>query len=318
VDIVVVVVGLSGLGQPLDSTWVHRPELFADLSGLSLGEPVTPSALVKLLTNPRGGLKSIPAGARRIVLLNQAEIAERQSAANHLVKPLLSNYHAVLVAALAVKELPLAGRQDLSLHDRGPVIVVREPVAGIILAAGSSSRLGGAKQVLLWRGQPLVRHVAIAALAAGLSPVIIVTGSMSSQVEAAVSGLPIALAYNPAWQAGQSTSLVAGLQFLPPETGSVIFLLADQPQVPANLLQALVDLHAETLSPLVAPQVQGRRANPVLFDRQTFPDLLTLSGDVGGRALFSHYNVAWLPWHDTGLILDVDTPEDYQRLLELE
>ena len=59
-----------------------------------------------------------------------------------------------------------------------------------------------------------------------------------------------------------------------------------------------------------------QRANPVLFDRVTFPDLLTLEGDVGGRAIFSKYQVEYLPWHDDRLLLDVDKPEDYQRLIE--
>jgi molybdenum cofactor cytidylyltransferase len=61
--------------------------------------------------------------------------------------------------------------------------------------------------------------------------------------------------------------------------------------------------------------VDGKRANPVLFDRSTFADLRSISGDVGGRALFSKYPVEWLPWNDTLLLMDVDTPADYQNLL---
>jgi molybdenum cofactor cytidylyltransferase len=84
------------------------------------------------------------------------------------------------------------------------------------------------------------------------------------------------------------------------------------------LLRSLVDLHASTLAPLAAPMVDGRRANPVLFDRRTFPDLLALEGDTGGRSLFSKYQPVWLPWLDSSLVLDVDTQEDYERLLALE
>ena len=61
--------------------------------------------------------------------------------------------------------------------------------------------------------------------------------------------------------------------------------------------------------------VIDRRANPVLFDRATFSDLLTLEGDVGGRAVFHKHRVEYLPWHDDRLLLDVDTPEMYQRLI---
>ena len=97
--------------------------------------------------------------------------------------------------------------------------------------------------------------------------------------------------------------------------GGAIFLLADQPQITPSVIRALVEKHAEGLYPIVAPMVLDRRANPVLFDRATFSDLTTLEGDVGGRAIFHKYRVEYLPWHDDSLLLDVDTPEHYQRLI---
>jgi molybdenum cofactor cytidylyltransferase len=80
-----------------------------------------------------------------------------------------------------------------------------------------------------------------------------------------------------------------------------------------------METHAKELLPIVAPLVlEERRANPVLFDRVTFPDLLQLTGDIGGRAIFSSYKVEYIPWHDDILLLDVDKPEDYQRLVNIE
>jgi molybdenum cofactor cytidylyltransferase len=83
------------------------------------------------------------------------------------------------------------------------------------------------------------------------------------------------------------------------------------------MIRKLVELHAQTLSPIAAPSINGRRSNPVLFDRDTFADLLDLSGDIGGRALFSKYQVSWLPWVDATSAIDIDTPDDYQRLLDI-
>jgi molybdenum cofactor cytidylyltransferase len=191
-----------------------------------------------------------------------------------------------------------------------------ERTAGIVLAAGESRRFGQPKQLLDYRGQPLVRTVAQAALSAGLSPVIVVTGANAEQVEAAIHDLPLTINRNPDWQDGQSTSLRTGLQALPGEIGAAIFLLADQPQVTPTVLRALVERHSLDLNPVVAPLVGGQRANPVLFDRVTFPNLLALTGDVGGRAIFSKYPVNYLPWHDEGLLVDVDTKDDYQNLKE--
>jgi molybdenum cofactor cytidylyltransferase len=98
--------------------------------------------------------------------------------------------------------------------------------------------------------------------------------------------------------------------------GGAIFLLADQPQVTTSVLGALVEKHAEGLFPIVAPMVIDQRANPVLFDRSTFEDLAWIEGDVGGRAIFHKHRVEYLPWHDDRLLLDVDTPEMYKRLVE--
>jgi len=296
----------------LSAEWVHRPERFAELSGLALGEPVTQAALARVLLHPYGGLKGLPPGARRVALLNQADTPALQALALRLAERLLPAYHAALTVAL---DPPAGGAPGERLA--GPVFAVQEPVAGIVLAAGASRRLGQAKQLLPWRGQPLVRHAVRTALAARLSPLVVVTGYRADEVQAALADLPIEFAHNPDWESGQSLSLQVGLGALPPETGAVVFLLADQPHIPASLVRGLVERHAATLSPLVAPQIDGQRANPVLFDRQTFPDLMALRGDVGGRVLFSRNPVAWVIWHDSSLILDVDTLEDYQRLLEM-
>jgi molybdenum cofactor cytidylyltransferase len=102
---------------------------------------------------------------------------------------------------------------------------------------------------------------------------------------------------------------------LPAECGAVVFLLADQPQITSTLIHALVGEHARALPAIVAPLVGGQRANPVCFDKITFSDLLGIKGEMGGRALFSQYQVAWLPWHDRMILEDVDTEADYQRIL---
>jgi molybdenum cofactor cytidylyltransferase len=101
--------------------------------------------------------------------------------------------------------------------------------------------------------------------------------------------------------------------------GAAIFLLADQPQIPVEVIRALTEAHARSLPAILAPLVlEERRANPVLFDRIAFPDLMQLTGDIGGRAIFSKFKVEYIPWHDDILLLDVDRPEDYQRLVDIE
>jgi molybdenum cofactor cytidylyltransferase len=313
-DLVVVIAGLSGLGKPLLPEWVHRPDRFSALSGLELGATITLEALVAVLSHPEGGLKNIPNQARRVMLLTQADTPELQAAGQSLAVQLLPVYHSVVIASCstAVNGQPLTGPvSSLSLA----VHAVHEPVAGIILAAGGASRFGRPKQLLAWEDEPFVRRVARTALEAGLSPVVVVTGAWAEDVAEAVNDVVVRIANNPEWQTGQGSSVRTGVRALPAESGAVVFLLADQPQIPVTLIKALRAEHARTLAPIIAPLVNGRRGNPVCFDRVTFPELLALTGDTGGRALFSRYTVTWLPWHEASVLMDVDTEEDYQRLV---
>ena len=303
VDLVVQVAGLTGLGKPLLDENVHRAEIFSRWSGIKTGEPITVEALARVLAHPESGLRNMPGRARRALLLNQADTPNLQSLGQRLAQRLLGSYDAAIIASL----------QESMVH------AVYEPIAGIVLAAGESTRYGQPKQLLDWKGEPFVRVVAKTALQAGLSPVVVITGAQAEQVESALQGLNVLPIRNEDWRTGQASSIRAGVEFLAarasPVPGGAIFLLVDQPQLTGSVLRALVEKHAHGLYPVVAPMVLDRRANPVLFDHETFPDLQALEGDVGGRAIFHKHRVEYLPWHDDRLLLDVDTPEMYQRLL---
>lgn len=306
VEQVIVVAGLSVIGKPLNHQWVHRPEIFSHLSGLALGDEVTPEALVAVLGSQSGGLKGIPDHARRILLLNQALSAEQQAAGQWIASRLQDSYHAIILAQLR----PPIGE--------GEILAVYERVAGVVLAAGASTRLGRPKQLLDWRGHSLVYHAAQIGVQSGLNPVMVVTGHAGEDVARSVEELPVNLVENPDWITGQSSSVIAAMQALPGEVGAVVFLLADQPMIPVEMVRQLVALHAQSLSPIVAPLVNGQRANPVLFDRKLFSELVQLTGDRGGRVLFGRYPVRWLEWHQQGIDLDIDTDLDYQRLISME
>ncbi len=301
-DVVIVVAGLSALDKPLTDEHVHRAEIFSQLADLPIHQPITADAVTRVYTHPQGGLKNIPATARRVALLTQAETPKLQSIGGGMARQLLAHFDSVIVG-------------DLSNH----TLQNFEHTAGILLAAGAATRFGAPKQILDWKGKPFVRHIAETALHAGLWPVMVVTGFHAADVESALSGLPVRIIHNPEYQQGQSTSIIKGISALPENTGAAIFLLADQPQIPGEIIRALIESHADTMQPIHAPLVlEERRANPVLFDQITFPDLLKLKGDIGGRAIFSNYKVEYIAWHDDRLLLDVDKPEDYQRLVEDE
>jgi len=298
VDHVIQVAGLTGLGKPLNENHVHRHHIFARLSKLKPGDNISPEALTRVLIHPDGGLKNFPEKARCSVLLNQADTPELGSLAEGIASDLLPEYASVIIASL----------QKEQVH------AVHEPIAGIILAAGESKRFGQPKQLLEWRGEPFIHTVASTALEAGLSPVIIVTGAHAKKVAAEIKKLPVQVAKNSNWKSGQASSIHVGLKSAGDKIGAAIFLLTDQPQITPTLLQALMEAHVSSHDPIIAPMILDQRGNPVLFDRATFPDLMSLKGEVGGRGIFSKHKVTYLPWHDESQLMDVDTPEHYQRL----
>jgi len=304
VDSVIVITSLSALGKPLSEENVYFPDLFSKLSHLQLGQKITSESIARVLSHPLGGQKNIPKSADRIAILNQCDTLELQAKAHNMVPSLLSNFNSVIITSLIEKY----------------IFASHEPIVGIILAAGGSKRFGQPKQLLDWRGRPFVRSVALTALEAGLKQVVVVTGANAPLVEAAVTDLPVAIKRNDNWQTGQASSIRAGIESITlngnKRIGAAIFLLADQPQIDPSVIRALIDYHAAGLDPIIAPMVMmEQRANPVLFDRITFPDLIDLQGDVGGRGIFSRHHVEYMPWHDERLLLDVDKPEDYKRLI---
>ncbi|HWR65596.1 MAG TPA: selenium cofactor biosynthesis protein YqeC [Bellilinea sp.] len=300
----VVTVGLSGLGKPLDDEHVFRPEIFAALSGTAMGVRVTLEELRKVVLHPQGGLKNIPINAHKTLLANQLD-------AWSVPEP---DVFAALNNCLPAYDSVLLG----SVQNPPELQIVRrhEAVGAVLLAAGGSIRMGTVKQLLPWRGKPLVRHAAELALASGLNPVVVVTGAAAEEVEAALSDLPVVFARNEDWESGQASSVRTGIQAIPSECGAVLFLLSDMPQLPAGLIQAELELYSRVSTPIIVPRVQGMRTNPGLFDRVTFTDLMKLTGDTGGRVLFERYPVRWLDWESESPPDDIDTPADYQRLME--
>src|SRR5262245_9476022 len=299
------VAGLDVINQPLDSEHVHRAEFVAALCGASLGNPVTPEMVAKVLAHPNGGAKLRPAHARLTPIINKADSEAALCHARSISRNLL--------AAPEVDEVIVS-----SLRAERPVREVWTRVAAVILAAGESRRFGSPKQLLGWGDTTLVAHVAGIAVDAGLDPVLVVTGYEADRVSAAVAGLRVKTIYNPDFAAGQGTSVSRGMAALPLSAGAAVFLLADQPGVSAGVVQRVLHAHRTTLAPIVLPTYGGRRGNPALFDASLFEELRMLTGDVGGRALFEKYaaSLVRVPVDDPTALQDIDTPEEYARACE--
>jgi molybdenum cofactor cytidylyltransferase len=191
-------------------------------------------------------------------------------------------------------------------------------IAGVLLAAGRSQRMGQPKLLLPWHGEPLIRFVARQILHSGLDELIVVIGHRAEHLSAALDGLALRIVRNDDFLDGQSTSLRAGIAALHPATVAALVLLADQPLLQPETIDTLIDLYRREQPPIVVPRHAGQRGNPVLFDRRLFPELLAISGDQGARSVIqSHeHELRWLDTADGGILLDIDTPDAYSALIE--
>ena len=205
--------------------------------------------------------------------------------------------------------------------------------AGLILAAGAGTRLGGGKLLLPWRGKALIVHALEKILnTPGMQFAVVVTGCQAPALRRTLKSsfsrdapFPLRVAHNPDWQEGQSTSLQCGIRALLDMPGDlvrgVLILLGDMPLVREETLRLLCSAHGEACArnrrhAATVPTYQGQRGNPVILSPLLFPALFTLRGDAGARTLLPSLgeDLLLLPVSDEGVIRDIDSPEDYAAL----
>lgn len=182
-------------------------------------------------------------------------------------------------------------------------------VAGVVLAAGTSSRFGSDNKLLAsYGGQAMVRCVVETALTTELAPVIIVTGHNASDVQQALQGLDVVFSHNAEFETGQASSLTTGIAAVPSECAGAMILLGDMPDVSAGIINLLLDEFAGE-SCIVVPRHDGVRGNPVILGRGSFAELDCITGDQGARGLLRGDNVRMIDVGTDAVLRDFDTPD---------
>lgn len=187
-------------------------------------------------------------------------------------------------------------------------------VAAIVLAAGASTRMGRPKQLIEFRGKPLVVHEVDVVIEAGAQPVVVVVGAHAEQVRPALENVrDISIVLNREWETGIASSLTAGLRALAHKSwDGVLVTLADQPLVSAVMLRRLLSAFHEGAR-VVASSYGGAPGVPAVFGAERVPELLDLTGDAGAaRWLRSRPRDVTVVSVDG--LFDVDTPADVERL----
>lgn len=194
-------------------------------------------------------------------------------------------------------------------------VSIPRTVAGVVLAAGASTRFGRNKLLLTLDGESLARRAANAALAAGLRPVVVVLGHDAERVGDELMGLGVRAVVNSNHARGMNSSLAAGIAALPEEAEAAVVQLADMPRVTAEMVARLVTVFRETRAPLVASDYGGVHAPPTLYARALFPELGGPEGDGCGKRVVRRYeNEVVRVAFPAEALADVDRVEDWERM----
>lgn len=184
-------------------------------------------------------------------------------------------------------------------------------IAGVLLAAGASSRMGRNKMLVEIDGEAIVHRAARRALGAGLSPLIVVLGHEVEEVRHALHDLPCHFAFNPSFHESTSSSLHRGIELLPTEVDGLVVMLADMVAVTTEMIRALIIKGRGSNAPLVASRYDDVNAPPLLFRRELFAELLAWHGEGCGKAVVQRHRAqaVYLDW-ERDLLIDLDTPAD--------
>jgi xanthine dehydrogenase accessory factor len=262
-------------------------------------------ALAAALRSPAfyvGALGSTRTHARRLARLESVGLTQGELAKIHGPVGLAIGARAPAEIAIAIlAELVKLRRQKSSRR-----------IAGIVLAAGISSRMGRNKLVENVHGKPLVRRAVDAALASRLDPILVVTGHESGKIASALAGIPVTLVHNDGYGEGLSSSLKAGIAAVPQDCDGAMILLGDMPGISQDLIDRLI----AAFDPLQGRAIcvacaRGQRGHPVLWSRAFFGTITALAGDKGARELLEKHaaQVTEIQADDDSPLTDIDTQE---------
>jgi len=190
-------------------------------------------------------------------------------------------------------------------------------VAGLVLAAGESSRMGADKALLMYRGQTFLENIISALREAGIRRIVVVLGHHAELVQQSIDLAAVEVVVNQDYGRGQTSSLQAGLRVLAgSESDGMVVCLVDHPAISADTLQKLILSFKSTGKPVVIPESHGKHGHPVLVGRELFGQLGTLGPGQGADTVIHQYRdqTEFVEVADPGILLDVDDPESYLRL----
>lgn len=196
----------------------------------------------------------------------------------------------------------------------------KSSIAGVILAAGMSKRMGSAKQLLKLNGRYLLQWVVEAAVESDLRKIYLVLGHQHERILYKIHELvkipKIEILYNSNFEQGMSTSVKCGLCAAQSNYDGVMFLLGDQPFISPKMINHLLNKYSQSDKQICVPVFRGRRGNPTIFGPSFFEQLQSTTGDMGGRRIILDQpeKVLYVAIDEAKTFFDIDSPEDLQDI----
>lgn len=190
-------------------------------------------------------------------------------------------------------------------------------IAGLILAAGESRRMGRDKALLTYHGKSFLETIVENLRAAGIEKITVVLGHHADAIQRAVNLANVGVIVNPEYEQGQTSSLQKGLASLASESAeAAILCLVDHPAISSAVLSQLVERFEASHPPVLIPTYKGERGHPVVISQAVFPELLALpSGQPANTVIRKYRDVTqFLEVAERGILVDVDEPDAYERL----
>lgn len=276
---------------------------------LHLGMPVDPGNLLMLGRLGEATVLGLPGCARSLNPSGFDLVLQRFAVG----EPINSAFLSGLGVGGLLKEIPERPMPRAIRSARS-----HKTVVAVVLAAGESRRMGkDNKLTLAVGGTPMVTRVVEALERSRVQRIVVVTGHEPERIREALAGRRVELVHNPDYAEGIASSIRCGISALGDGVDGALMALADMPWVGTEVIDRLVDAFASAAElSIFIPMFGRKRGNPVLWGSQHFPELLALSGDVGGKALFHRHSeaICYVDVQSPGVNVDIDTPEALQEL----
>lgn len=193
-------------------------------------------------------------------------------------------------------------------------------VSAIVLCAGLSTRMEKFKPLLLYKGTIIINHIVETLLSSIVYKITLVTGHNADMISREIKQPGVNVVYNDKYYDGMHTSVMCGVNNIPEDADAFLLMLVDQPHITVSLINDLINYYQKSDKGIIIPAYSNRGGHPIIIDKRYFNEARNLNPNTGLKQLMINHteDIAYMTVNNDNILFDIDTPEDYKKLLEQE